>query len=149
MRQPVLIDEHLRVFRFVALLTSCLASAIKLLVQQVYHLWRAECRRSGGAEGMPWSAVTASEIILSNLGLERVDDSGQIAVHFAEREAQLVRIRPVAMPHEVRALVSSAEQGLGHSSSPSGSRSIMAVIASASKAGKSAERRTAAGESIL
>ena len=38
------------------------------------------------------------EIVLADLCLERADDSRQMAIHFAECEAQLVRIRSVRCP---------------------------------------------------
>ena len=81
MQQPVLIDEHLRVFRFVGCY-ELLRLWIKLLVQQVYYFWRQvpALRRCGGHAMV---SGHRQEIILSNLGLERVDDSRQIAVHFA------------------------------------------------------------------
>ncbi len=58
-RQPVLIDEDLAVFRFEGR-NQLLRVWIKLIVQQVYDRW-CKCRRSDndGSDGIPWSAVTA------------------------------------------------------------------------------------------
>ena len=88
------------------------------------------------------------QVILSGFGLERPDDSCQIAVHFGEREAQLVRIRPVADVHEIRPLVVQQNEvrdvvfaerlAFDHGGHRVGF-----------EGGKSADRRTAAGESIV
>ena len=88
MREPDLVDEHLRIFRFVAC-HQLLCFWIEPRMQQVDQGGRevATLRRCGGHAMV---GGHRQQIVLSNLGLERADDARQIAVHLAKCEAQFV-----------------------------------------------------------
>ena len=79
---------------------------IKLLVQpvddrrrEVPPVRRRRCR---------WHAMVRGhreEMVIADFGLEGAQHARQVSVHFAEREAELIRIGTVLVAHEIRALV--------------------------------------------
>jgi len=50
------------------------------------------------------------QIVVADLFFQRAENSRQVAIHLAEGDAQLLRIRSVLVAHEVRTLVIEQDQ---------------------------------------